>query len=63
MAKFSEYLKDLRKSGQLSFTVDKAASDLQISKNSILASIHRIKKHGEIISPAKGLYVIIPPEH
>ncbi len=32
MAKFSEYLKDLRKSGQLSFTVDKAASDLQISK-------------------------------
>ena len=63
MAKFSEYLKDLRKLGQLSFTADKAASDLQISKNSILASIYRIKKHGEIISPAKGLYIIIPPEH
>lgn len=63
MAQFSEYLKDLRKSGQLSFTVDKAASDLQVSKNNVLNSIHRIKKHGEIISPAQGLYVIIPPEH
>lgn len=63
MAKFSEYLKDLRKSGQISFTVDQAVSDLKISKSSVLAAIHRIKKHGEIISPAKGLYVIIPPEH
>ncbi len=39
MAKFSEYLKDLRKSGQLSFTAERAANDLKISKNSILASI------------------------
>ncbi len=63
MAKFSEYLKDLRKSGRLSFTVDEAASDLGISKLNTLSSICRIKKRGEIISPAKGFYVIIPPEH
>ena len=63
MAKFSEYLKDLRKSGRLSFTVDEAASDLKISKYNALSSICRIKKRGEIISPAKGFYVIIPPEH
>ncbi len=63
MAKFSEYLKDLRKSGQLSFSIEKAASDLKISKHNALSSIYRIKKRGEIISPAQGFYVIIPPEH
>jgi predicted transcriptional regulator of viral defense system len=63
MAKFSEYLKDLRKSGRLFFVIDEAVHDLKISKHSVLASIHRIKKRGEIISPAQGLYVIIPPEH
>ena len=62
MAKFSEYLKDLRKSGRLSFTVNEAASDLKISKYNALSSICRIKNRGEIISPAKGFYVIIPPE-
>ena len=63
MAKFSEYLKDLRQSGRLSFTINQASSDLGISKHNVLASIFRIKKSGEIISPAKGFYVIIPPEH
>jgi predicted transcriptional regulator of viral defense system len=63
MAKFSEYLKNLRQSGRLSFTINQASSDLGISKHNVLASIFRIKKSGEIISPAKGFYVIIPPEH
>ena len=63
MAKFSEYLKDLRKSGRLSFALDEVARDLGISKYNALSSICRIKKRGEIISPAKGFYVIIPPEH
>ena len=63
MAKFPEYLKDLRKSGQISFTVEQAVSDLQTSKHNVLVSIRRVKKQGEIINPARGFYVIIPPEH
>jgi len=63
MAKFSDYLINLRKSGRLSFTVEEASRDLKISKFNALASICRVKKRGEIISPAKGFYVIIPPEH
>lgn len=63
MAKFSDYLKDLRRSGQLSFTIDKVVSDLKMPERNALVAIHRIKKRGEIISPAKGFYVIIPPEH
>ena len=63
MAKFSDYLKDLRRSGQLSFTIDKVVSDLKILERNALVAIHRIKKRGEIISPARGFYVLIPPEY
>ena len=38
-------------------------TDLSISKNSALNAIYRMKKKGELISPLKGLYVIVPPEH
>jgi hypothetical protein len=50
MAKFSDYLKDLRRSGQLSFTIDKVVSDLKILERKVLVAIHRIKKRGEIIT-------------
>jgi len=50
MTKFSDYLKDLRKSGQLSFTIDKVVSDLKILKRNALVTIHRIKKRLEILA-------------
>lgn len=63
MINFSDYLKQLRKSGQISFTADQAAKDLQTSKSNILVAIGYIKKQGDLISPAKGFYIIVPPEH
>ena len=38
-------------------------SDLKILERNALVAIHRIKKRGEIISPARGFYVLIPPEY
>jgi predicted transcriptional regulator of viral defense system len=63
MINFSDYLKQLRKSGQISFTANQAAKDLQTSKSNILVAIGYIKKQGDLISPAKGFYIIVPPEH
>lgn len=60
---FSDYLKHIRALGHRSFTLDQAMSDLKISRNNVKASISRLKKQGLLISPAKGLYVIIPPEY
>lgn len=56
------YIKKLRSFGQLSFTLEHAIKDLNASRRSIIAAAYRLKKKGEIISPAKGLYIIIPPE-
>ncbi len=63
MINFSDYLKQLRKSGQISFTADQAAKDLQTSKSNILVAVSYVKKQGDLISPAKGFYAIVPPEH
>lgn len=63
MSKFSNYLKHVRASGRSYFSLEEAVEYLKVSRESALFSIHRLKKVGDLISPAKGLYVIIPPEH
>lgn len=60
---FFDYLKSLRSIGKQSFTVEQAMLDLKMSRHGVLSAAHRHKKDGDLISPAKGFYVIIPPEH
>lgn len=60
---FSNYLKKIRQKGKRYFTLEQAMSDLKLSKNATLNAIHRLKARGELIRPAQGLYVIVPPEH
>lgn len=60
---FDEYLKQLRSVGKQSFTIEQAMSDLKISRHGVLSAAYRHKKSGELISPARGFYVIIPPEY
>lgn len=63
MKRFSNYFRELRAKGKRSFTLDQAMKDLNLKRDNILTSVYRAKKHGDIMSPASGLYVIIPPEH
>lgn len=60
---FEKYIKRLLSSGIQSFSTEQAMAALKISRDSVLSAIYRLKKSGELISPAKGFYVIIPPEH
>lgn len=60
---FDEYLKKLQVYGRLYFTVEDAVKELGMPKENIYNVISRLKKKGELISPAKGLYVIVPDEH
>lgn len=59
----SSYIKEIRQKGERSFSISQLMSDLNLSKNAALNAIARIKEHGDLISPARGLYVIVPPEH
>lgn len=60
---FRNYLNKLRSSGKLFFSTQQAMSDLHMSRKNVLAAVLRLKKTGDLISPAKGLYVIVPPEN
>lgn len=59
----SSYIKEIRKNGQRCFTLKQLMADKSLSKNAALNAIYRLKGHGELISPARGLYVIVPPEY
>jgi len=63
MLKYPEYLKQLRKSAKVSFTIDEMILNLGVSRENALAAIYRMKKSGDIISPAKGFYIIVAPEY
>jgi predicted transcriptional regulator of viral defense system len=60
---FSNYIKKLRASGRYYFTINQAMKDLKASANKIKSAVYTMKKSGDLISPAKGLYIIVPPEH
>lgn len=56
------YIKDLRKEGKRSFSIKELMHHFGISRNYAKVALHRLMKMGDLISPARGLYVIVPPE-
>jgi predicted transcriptional regulator of viral defense system len=63
MTKFQNYIKSVRAAGHQAFSINDAATTLGISRNAVICGMYKLKKKGDIISPAKNLYVILPPEH
>lgn len=57
------YIRDLVASGRYSFTSSDARAALGVSANATRVSLHRLIREGEIASPARGFYVIVPPEY
>jgi len=63
MSALSKYIKNIRSKGQRVFTTKNALNALSTSERNLYKSISRLKTKGELTSPIKGLYVIIPPEN
>ncbi|CAL7962794.1 AbiEi_1 domain-containing protein [Gammaproteobacteria bacterium] len=63
MINFNSYIKSVRTSGHYTFTRQDAIAKLNISLNAFYCGIYKMKKKGDIISPARNFYVIIPPEY
>lgn len=57
------YIKDIRKEGKRSFTIGDVTDQFHVSQGHARVSLHRLLKSGDLISPVRGLYVIVPPEH
>lgn len=57
------YIKDIRKDGKRCFTALDIVEQFHVSHSHARVALHRLLKTGDVISPARGLYVIVPPEH
>jgi len=60
---FEKYLDKQTAYGKCYFTIDNASQELNKSKNALKLSISHLISKGEIASPSRGFYVIIPPEY
>lgn len=63
MTIFQNYIKSVRAGGHHSFTIEDALAYLHVSRNAITCGMYKLKKKGDIVSPAKNLYVIVPSEY
>lgn len=63
MRKYETYIRATRQRGKIHFTSTEAIAELNVSRNAFDRGMHTLKANGDIISPAKGLYIIVPPEH
>ncbi len=59
--KAQAFIDHLRSQGRYSFTLCEAEQVLEVSKIATLNALKRLKPN--IVSPAKGFYLIIPPEY
>jgi predicted transcriptional regulator of viral defense system len=49
--------------GRYTLTTDEAEAILGTGRKATLAALTRLQRRGAVFSPAKSLYVVIPPEH
>ena len=57
------FITNLAVQGRYHFTLSELRSSLGISEAAVRQAISRLAAKGEIASPARGFYVIVPPEY
>lgn len=60
---FNDYINSLLKYGKCCFSIEQAETALKKNRNAILSSIRHLVAKGELVSPAKGFYAIVPPDY
>ncbi len=57
------YIEQLASKGRFSFDSQEARRALNVSANAVKLALNRLSKQGLLAQPARGFYVIIPPEY
>ena len=63
MKMLKTYIDKLQSVGKYYFTTSEIMKKMNATKGSALAMIHRLKKKNQLASPAKGFYIIVPPQY
>jgi len=59
----SQYVTSLASRGHYTFTSAQAREALRVSDVAAQAALRRLRQKGEIAVPARGFYVVVPPEY
>lgn len=63
MPKARTLIARLAAEGRYHFTTDEARASLGVSAAATRLALNRLAKQGQIASPARGFYIILPPEY
>lgn len=58
-----EYIANLAANGRHDFVSGEARAALGVSADAAKLALNRLAKRGLVASPARGFYVIVPPEY
>jgi predicted transcriptional regulator of viral defense system len=58
-----DYLAQLTQGGRYFFTSQDASRKTGASRDAVKLALNRLRRKGQIASPGRGLYVVIPPEY
>ena len=58
-----DYIASLTASGRYHFTSTEARNTLEVSADAAKLAVNRLARQNLIASPARGFYVIVPPEY
>lgn len=59
----ADFVDDLQVAGRLTFTRAEALAALGVSQGALKQAALRLSKHGRLVAPRRGFYVIVPLEH
>jgi len=60
--KVKEYIDHLLSKGEISFSTQQMQKEMIITPKAMERAIYRLRKKGELVSPARGYYLILTPE-
>lgn len=58
----TDYLAELQSKGRIVFAAEEAVETLGTNRGAFLDASQRLQKRGQLLSPRKGFYVIVPPQ-
>ena len=63
MSVLNQFIQGLLRRGRHHFTVEEASVAVGSSRNAVVRALARLKAKGELASPVRGFYVVVPPEY
>jgi predicted transcriptional regulator of viral defense system len=63
VSKARDYITDMAASGRYHFAAEEMRKALGVSADAAKLSLYRLAKRGLVASPARGFYIIVPPEY